>query len=245
VSSAERSVRVVAAPAALEGMEIQDHLVVVIDVLRACTAVAHALDAGARGVIPVETVEEATEIAGRLGRGSAVLAGERRSLRVDGFDLGNSPGEFVAARVAGKTVVLTTSNGTRAFARAAGARQCVAGAIVNRAAVARRALQFERTLVVCSGDAGGFSYEDFLGAGLLVDAMVRAGSGRLRLHDGARAALEVAARAADLPAVLRDTDHGRELEALGFGEDVARAAALDRFPRIPVLRDRSLVAEDP
>lgn len=237
--------RVLAGPAGLGELEIQDQLVVVIDVLRACTAVAHALDAGARGVIPVETVEEATELAGRLGRGSAVLAGERRSVRVDGFDLGNSPGEFVPARVAGKTVVLTTTNGTRAFVQAAKARECLAGAIVNRSAVARRARAFERVLVVCAGNAGGFSYEDFLAAGLLVDALLREAPGPLRLHDGARAALEVASRVADLPEALRGTDHGRELEALGFGEDLARAAALDRFDRVAALRDGSLVAERP
>jgi len=245
VTPAERSVRVLASPAGLGELDIQDHLVVVVDVLRACTAIAHALDAGARGVIPVETVEEATELAARLGRGSSVLAGERRSLRIDGFDLGNSPAEFVSARVAQKTVVLTTSNGTRAFARAAKAKECVAGAIVNRSAVVRRARGFERTAIVCAGDSGGFSYEDFLGAGLLVDAMVRDAAGPLRLHDGARAAREVAAGIPDLPEALRATDHGRELEALGFGEDLVRAASLDRFDRVPVLRDRSLTAEEP
>jgi 2-phosphosulfolactate phosphatase len=245
VTSAERSVRVLASPAGLDELEIQDHLVVVVDVLRACTAIAHALDAGARCVIPVETVEEATELAARLGRGSTILAGERRSLRIEGFDLGNSPGEFQAARVAQKTVVLTTSNGTRAFARAAKAKQCVAGAVVNRSAVARRAQAFERTAVVCAGDAGGFSYDDFLGAGLLVDAIVRDATGPVHLDDGARAAREVAAGVADLPRALRGTDHGRELEALGFGEDLARAADLDRFDRVPALRDGGLWAEEP
>jgi len=245
VTSAERSVRVLASPEGLGELDIRDHLVVVVDVLRACTAIAHALDAGARGVIPVETVEEATELAARLGRGSAVLAGERGSLRIDGFDLGNSPGEFVPARVAQKTVVLTTSNGTRTFARAAKAKQCVAGAIVNRGAVIRRARAFERTVIVCAGDSGGFSYEDFLGAGLLVDAMVRDASAPVHLHDGARAAREVAAGIADLHQALRGTDHGRELEALGFGEDLALAAALDRFDRVPALRDGSLTAEEP
>ncbi|HMB71418.1 MAG TPA: 2-phosphosulfolactate phosphatase [bacterium] len=245
MTSAERSVRVLASPAALDELEIQDHLVVVVDVLRACTAIAHALDAGARSVIPVETVEEATELAGRLGRSSAVLAGERRSLRIDGFDLGNSPGEFVPARVGQKTVVLTTSNGTRTFKRASKAKECVAGAIVNRSAVVRRAGRFERTTIVCAGDSGGFSYEDFLGAGLLVEAIVREASGPIRLHDGARAAREVAAGIADLPGALRGTDHGRELEALGFGEDLGLAASLDRFERVPALRDGGLTAEEP
>lgn len=246
MSRAERPVSVLASPDGLETAGIADGFVVVVDVLRACTAIAFALDAGARGVIPVESVEDASRLAAKLGRAAAVLAGERGSVRVEGFDLGNSPAEFVPARVAGRTVVLSTTNGTRAFARAAGAKECVAGALVNRAAVARRASGFESIVIACAGDPAGFSGEDFLAAGLIVDALLRESPAPLRLLDGARAALDLARReGSDLEAALAATDHGRDLQVKGFGGDLALAAQLDRFDRVPVLRDGCLVAEPP
>jgi 2-phosphosulfolactate phosphatase len=98
---------------------------------------------------------------------------------------------------------------------------------------------------VCSGQGGYFSFEDFLCAGLLVRAILGDGPPRYQLDDGARVALEIARTCgSDLGEELRRTDHGRRLVELGFEEDLRRAAELDRFPFVPVLRDGRLVAED-
>lgn len=242
MTGSKRSLRVLVSASGIEELGIEDQLVVIIDVLRACTVVSFALDAGARGVIPVETVEEASALAAKLGRDSVVLGGERRSVPVEGFDLGNSPVDYTREAIAGRTVILSTTNGTRAFARAASARECVAGAIVNRRAVARHAAGFDRILIVCSGQGGYFSFEDFLCAGLLIDAMLEEeGHGRA-LRDGARAALDLARRhRGPLAEVLAATDHGRDLAALGFAADLALAGDLDRFSAVPVLGDGRLL----
>jgi 2-phosphosulfolactate phosphatase len=239
------SLRVLITPAGLEDVDLEGRLVIVIDVLRACTTIAHALHAGARGVIPVETVEGASRLAASLGREDTVLGGERGSVRVEGFQLGNSPAEYDPAAVEGRTVVLSTTNGAGALARAAGARECVAAALVTRRAAARRALGFTRTLVVCAGRNGYFAFEDVLCAGLLIEEVLRLRGPDLRLDDGARAALDMSwRRRDDLLRAVRETDHGRALAELGFEEDLRAACALDRFDFVPALRDGRLVAED-
>src|SRR3954447_24007137 len=117
-------------PALVEPETLRDQTVVVVDVLRATTTIVHALAAGARAVVPCLEVEEARQRAANLPAGSAVLGGERQGLRIEGFDLGNSPTEYTPERVAGKTVVFTTTNGTRAMLHARGARRVVLGSLV-------------------------------------------------------------------------------------------------------------------
>lgn len=237
--------RVLVTPDGLDDLDLSDDLVIVVDVLRACTTIAHALESGARGVIPAETVEEATRMSAGLGRENTVLGGEREALRVEGFDLGNSPLEYTPETVGGRTVVLSTTNGAKSLARAASARQCVAGAFVTRAAVARRAAGFERVLIVCAGHGGYFSYEDFLCAGYLVDG-IRRGTPGVELRDGARAAWEAAQEPEpELIARLRGTDHGRVLGGLDRDADLRACARLDRLDFVPTLRDGLLVPEDP
>ena len=114
--------------------DVADRVVVVIDVLRAATTVAAALDAGARAVIPFETVDETASRAKAYARGEVQLAGERRMVKIDGFDLGNSPAEYTAASVDGRTILYTTTNGTMALAATHGARSCFFAAFVNVAA---------------------------------------------------------------------------------------------------------------
>jgi 2-phosphosulfolactate phosphatase len=243
VTGGSPAVEVVAGPHGLSGLQVGQRACAVIDVLRACTTIAHALDAGARAVVPVEKVDDAFRAFDRLGRDAAVLGGERSGLRVEGFGLGNSPAEYVPQAVAGRTVVLCTSNGSRALAALGGARECVAAAFVNLAACSARLAEHPRVMVVCAGSGARFSLEDFVCAGHLVREIRRLAPHHVP-DDGARAA-EAAAREAgdDLPAFLRSTDHGRRLSELGFGTDLDLAAARDRFRAVPVLRAGRLVAE--
>ena len=162
--------------------------VAVIDVLRATTTIAVALANGAAGVIAVAEPEDAIALGNRLGRERVLLCGERESLRIEGFDLDNSPASFSAHVVAGKTLVMTTTNGTRALRAVAAAASVRAAALVNRSAVADALAQEDGDVViVCAGEANGFALEDALGAGALVDALLMQ-IGTVELTDGARAA---------------------------------------------------------
>lgn len=236
-------VEVLPGPGLLADHPLDGRFCVVIDVLRACTTIAFALEAGARGVIPVATVEAAMRLGQSLGRDDTLLAGEVRSLRVEGFDLGNSPGEFRPEIVSGKTVVLCTTNGARSLASLVSARDCAAAAFVNLGACARRVAAAEHVTIVCAGSGASLSLEDFACAGGLVEA-IAAEAGGVVGDDGARTARDIWSRhGADLAGFLRETDHGRALEQLGFGADVAIAAQLDALASVPMLRDGRLVVE--
>src|SRR5476651_2144259 len=121
--------------------------VVVIDVLRATSSIVTALDNGAAGIVPVREADEAIVVMRRLGRERALLCGERESRLIAGFDLDNSPASYTRERVEGKTLVLTTTNGTRALVEAArGNGSVYCAALLNRAAIAEQ-------LAAAEGDA--------------------------------------------------------------------------------------------
>lgn len=216
-------------------------IAVVIDVLRASTTIATALFHGAVDVLPTVSLDEARTAAARLG---AVLGGERGGERVEGFDLGNSPAEYTAARVAGRTVVITTTNGTAALHAAAAARQVFVGAIVNRAAVAaaiRQAAAEGAAAVhlVCAGTDGLVSAEDMLAAGAILDAAAAPGDVLDAVAQEARGSFRRVAATGDAPAALvaefRRSPGGANLVALGMEADLPAAAAIDTLPVAPVL----------
>jgi 2-phosphosulfolactate phosphatase len=237
-------IHVLAAGHALADHADPDGVTLVVDVLRAGTTIACALHAGARGIIPVSTAEEAMRLGATLDRDSTLLCGERESLRIEGFDLGNSPAEMTPAVVEGKTIVLLTTNGAPALAAAGSRGPAIAASLVTLRASALRAASADRVVIACAGSGGLFSIEDFLCAGLLVEEILRESGAERRLDDGARLARDVArAHQGNLAAALRSCDHGRRLQGLGFDADLEIAADFDRFGFAPILRDGRIVAE--
>lgn len=244
MSEPDRTLEVLATPWGLSGSDCEDRFCVVIDVLRACTTIAYALDAGARAVIPVASVEEALRLSQSLDEDSTLICGEQRSIRVEGFDLGNSPAEITPLAVNDKTLVLSTTNGARALAKLGGAKECVAASFVNLSACARRAAAEDHITIVCAASGPSFALEDFACAGNLVAEIVKRAPEAHVLDDGARTALATyERREGSLREFLAATDHGRFLESLGFGEDLVLAAASDRFAVVPTLRGGRIVPE--
>jgi 2-phosphosulfolactate phosphatase len=151
---------------------------VVFDVLRATSTIITALAAGAEGILPVGEISEALDW--RRRRPEVLLAGERDGLRIGGeltggreFDLGNSPREFTAARVAGRFIVTTTTNGTRALRACAGAAEIVVGSFLNHSATARHlaSRRREKVCLVCAGTGELAALEDTLAAGALCERL--------------------------------------------------------------------------
>jgi 2-phosphosulfolactate phosphatase len=139
---------------------------VILDVLRASTMMVHALSAGCEAVIPCADIDEARQMAASLPPGTALLAGERQGLPIAGFDLGNSPRSCTPEICRGKTLVMTTTNGTRAVLACLEAERVLIGAFPNFAATAQRLHSDERRIhIVCAGTDGFISYEDSLLAG--------------------------------------------------------------------------------
>ena len=230
-------------------------IAVVIDVLRASTTIVTALAHGAAGVRPVLTVEAARALAAgfaSLSGSSVLLGGERGGLRIDGFDLGNSPLEYSRARVAGRRIVITTTNGTAAVDACTDASEVLIGAIVNRAAAAARARELavahgtSTIHLVCAGTDGEVTEEDRLAAGAILDAAGRLpGGSDDTLDASATAALEtfrgVLSAAADtgaasaITAAFAMSRGGRNLIELGMRADLPAAAAIDSLRVVPRL----------
>lgn len=238
---------VVFTPAGLTSGEVQGRVVFVVDVLRAGTTVCAALQQGARAVIPVAGTAEALQLAQTLGGNETVLAGERDCLRIEGFALGNSPAEMTAAAVGGKTIILTTTNGTGALLATAGADRVYIGGAVNLTAAAERLRQAwfssQPILIVCAGREQRFALDDAYTAGRLVKAVVGRRPPNDRLTDAAIAALDLARRYGDRwDRVLTASRSGRALATLGLERDIALAARVDAYPVLPCYADRRLTA---
>ena len=217
--------------------------VVVIDALRATTTVITALANGAKAVIPAATSEEAVRLASNLEKDGVLLAGERRSLRIEGFALGNSPREMTPAAVAGKTIVLATTNGTPALLAAQAGDPVLVGAPANFKALAERAraVLVERgdLVIVCAGREKQFALEDAYTAGRLIK-LVKKGLRRLGLNDAAHAALGVVDQFANWEEALAGAEAARQLADADLAEDVSFAAKADRFGLVPAYANRRI-----
>ena len=228
--------------------DVQGRVVLVIDVLRASTTVAVALANGAKAVIPFESSDEVVARAKQFERDDVLLAGERRMHAIPGFDLGNSPREYNAAAVAGKTVLLTTTNGTVALAGIQGARDVIVASYVNHSAVStmiRAAARGEADLtIVCAGRDRQFALEDAACAGRFTRALSRPSA--MRLNDAAQACSLIDRRYGDrLDRLFEDSEHGRALAEAGFVEDLIVCANVDSHPVIPIYHDRQITKLGP
>jgi 2-phosphosulfolactate phosphatase len=247
------AVEVLLTPVELGGLAARDlsqTTCVVFDVLRATSTMITALAHGAEAIVPVAEIRDALAL--RAQRPEVLLAGERegRRIRADqtggiDFDLGNSPREFTAAVVRARTIVMTTTNGTRALRACAHARRVLAGAFLNLGALAAhlRASPPERLLLVCSGTVDGAALEDTLAAGALCDLL---GDSQAvgQLADSAWIARSVyRAHAHDLLGAVGQARNGRRLLAMpDLAPDVPWCVQRDRFELVPVLTPRGVVA---
>lgn len=145
--------------------ELMDKVVVVIDVLRATTVITTALSNGSVEVIPALEIEDAI----KLKKNLELLGGERKGLKIEGFDLSNSPLEYTRERIGGKTIIMTTTNGTRAIHKSLSADLIIIGSVVNGRAAAERAVKENKDIViVCAGTHGKFSLDDYICAGKII-----------------------------------------------------------------------------
>jgi 2-phosphosulfolactate phosphatase len=223
---------------------VETKVCIVIDALRATTTLVVLFERGIEDVVVCGTLAEARRVGRQAGR---LLCGEVGSLPPPDFDYGNSPTEFAALDLAGRSAVLYTSNGTRALRRVASAHAVLAAALLNRRATAEAALAEASSgghdiAIVCSGRGHGryFSLEDAYAAGAVVESLLALGStgqARPRLWNDALAALRLyRSYRGRAIACFRQADHGRSLIDLGLGHDLEFCARADVSTAVPRLR---------
>jgi 2-phosphosulfolactate phosphatase len=234
---------VVFTPAWLTPSDLQGRTAFVIDVLRATTVMCAALHHGARAVIPVAAVDEAHRLAQTIGSDDVLLAGEQNCAPIPGFQLGNSPLEMTEAAVRGKTIILTTTNGTKALLACQSAAAVFPACAGNLSVAGERAREvLERhgeLMIVCAGREGAFSLDDAYCAGRLAVAALGGRKVRRGLNDAALASLDLVRRYGDnWDRPLSYSRGGRELVKLGFQDDVVDAGRVDAYPVLAHYHER-------
>lgn len=230
-------------PVGLNPAEVHGRTVFVVDILRATTVMCAALYHGAKALIPVASTEEALRLAQTIGKSEVLLAGERNCQRINGFHLGNSPLEMTEHAVKGKTIIVTTSNGTKALLACQGAGAVFPAAAANLSVAAERAREAvdagQRILIVCAGRSEAFALDDAYCAGRLVAATLGDRKARHGINDAALASLDLVRRYGDgWDRPLARSRGGRELVKQGFGADVRDAARLDAYPVLAQFHER-------
>ena len=219
-----------------------DATVVVIDVLRATTTIIEALANGARAIYPTSSTEDAVRLATSMGREDTLLCGERKGLKIEGFDLGNSPLEFTAGVVARKKLVMSTTNGTPALSIGGEGERLLTCAFTNLSAVARAVADAPHVVLLCAGRQHRFSLDDVLCAGHLVERIVRNAPGDHRLDDASQAARMLASAAEPSSDFLAGTIGGAMLVDIGLEDDLALCAEVDRHDIVAEVRDQVITA---
>ena len=225
---------------ALAERDMRGTACVVFDVLRATSTFATALHSGASAIIPACEIPEA--IAFKKKQPDVLLGGERGGLKIRAaqsgeidFDLGNSPREYTPEKVRSRTVVSTTTNGTRALRACAGAQTVLAAAFLNLGATAEflRANNFQEVLLVCAGTRDNPADEDIVAAGAMVEILFRDKTAD-KLSEPAKVCLRIFTQAkSELASNISNSENGRRLLAIPeLRDDVAFCLQRDIFPLV-------------
>ena len=230
---------------ALQKRDLSQAVCVVFDILRATTSMAVALANGAAAILPVNDIPDALALRAKFPE--ALMAGERHGLRIGPdltggveFDFGNSPREFTREKVAGRTLIMTTTNGTRALQACAAAKQVFIGSFPNLTATARAVLEAapQRLFLVCAGTYEEAAYEDTLAAGAMAD-LVWDHFGESAMADSVAIARTIwLAAKSDLAGAIRHSRNGRRLLAHpDLRGDVAVCLQRDMAPIVATMVD--------
>lgn len=227
-------INVLLSPLNAEEMYFTGRTTVVIDVLRATTVIATALNNGAKEIIPVGTIEFAMKISGDAFGGHRLLGGERNIKKIEGFNLGNSPLEYDKDIIEGKSIILFTSNGTKAIVKAKFSENLITCSYFNLNAVTNYLLSLNVDFdILCAGDNGRFSLEDTVCAGKLITEITKLKED-VQLTDSARSSVALnKSFGKSIIKMLTETEHGTKLKENGFDEDLNYCAKLSKSDVVP------------
>ncbi|OPJ63022.1 2-phosphosulfolactate phosphatase family protein [Clostridium oryzae] len=206
-------------------------VVIVIDMLRATSVITTAIKNGCKKVIPVLTINEALEIANR-DRKDSLLGGERKAEKIEGFDFSNSPLEYAEAAVKNKTLVMTTTNGTRAIKGCAGAENIFIACLLNASAVAKLLAKINRDVVIVNaGTNCNFSLDDFICSGYIITKLME--HQRVELTDIAFLAQHEYKQHEDIKSLVKYATHYGVIKRLGLEKDLEYCCTKDLTDVIP------------
>lgn len=232
-----KSIEICLIPELLFNHMIEDKIVVVIDILRATSCMTTALAHGVKSIIPVAELEECKALQNK----GMIAAAEREGKKVDGFDLDNSPFSYMKPELQGKTIAMTTSNGTLAITKVKQAKQVLAGSFLNKSSVTNHLMKEQQdVLLLCAGWKGKINLEDAFFAGAMLQDLV---SDFQFMNDScalARSAFHIGKN--NPKRFLQDSSHYQRLMLLGNELDIDFCLTTDKYDVLPVLQNGELVA---
>jgi len=239
--SDQKKIEVCFTPRSYELYKSDFKIVVVIDVLRATSAICAAIDSGVEKIIPVSTIPEAIE----YQKQGYLVGAEREGKIVEGFDFGNSPFSYMDEQLKGKTIVLSTTNGTMAINTAADSSTVVIGSLLNLDVLCAWLIeQNENTLILGSGWMNKFNLEDTVCAGAIADKLIE--SRLFKANEDSTVAAKFIYRSAkeNIFGYLKASSHRRRLRKLNLNEDVKFCLTPNTMNTIPILRNGEIVKLD-
>lgn len=200
--------------------KLENKIAVVIDMFRATSVIVTALNNGCSEVIPFLTIEETLEEAGKLSRDEYILGGERKAVKIEGFDLSNSPLEYAEEVVKDKKVLMTTTNGTRTLTKSNSAERVLIAAMINAQAVAEKLLEINKDVVIINaGTNGNFSMDDYICSGYIINEMLKKNS-KIELTDIAKTANMIYEGNSDIISYVKDATHYSVMKSLKLDDDI-------------------------
>lgn len=218
--------------------ELRNKTVVIIDVLRASSTIVTALMNGAKGIIPVEDMGEASKIAQNVDSDAYMLCGEKDGVKIEGYDLGNSPLEYTPETVKGKMLIFNTTNGTKAIKKSLGSSHIFIASFLNLSAMASAIEKLEKDIVlVCAGWKGRLAFEDILLAGNIIHKLSGGKFGE-DTRDGAKVAFGLYEKyGQNIASVIHHSNHAVRLKSLIDTEDIDYCCQVDFCDIVPQLSD--------
>ncbi len=215
-------------PKETTAMDLSDTVCIVLDIFRATTSIVTGLANGCKAIAPALSIEDARTLASQMG--PVLLAGERQSIKIEGYDLGNSPFEFCQDTVKDRSIVMTTTNGTIAIKATEGAYRTLIGSFVNAKAVCRQAKQYGKDIVIVC-------------AGLLVQLLTAEND--LIMTDSAQGALLMYTAAKEnLVAMAVKSRNGKRLYDIDRMNDVEYCLHADQFNIVPQYIEGKIVLDN-
>lgn len=224
-------------PELIHQFDVSDKCVVVIDVLRATSCMVAGLGSGVKSIKPVATVEECEA----LGQQGYVMAGERGGKKLEQFNIGNSPFDYMQDELKGRDIAATTTNGTRAIDLSKEAPEVLVGAFLNLTAIVEHLKNQDRDILLfCAGWKGLYNLEDSLFAGAVCDGIKKhaefssdAVTSAFYLYESMQG---------DLSYYISRSNHAARLSQFGIMKDIEYCSKVDEFEIVPKLVDGSLIA---
>ncbi|ALS15398.1 2-phosphosulfolactate phosphatase family protein [Clostridium butyricum] len=221
--------------------KLENKIAVVIDMFRATSVIVTALNNGCEEVIPFLTIEETLESSEELNREEYILGGERRAVKIDGFDLSNSPLEYTKEVVEDKKVLITTTNGTRTLTKSNSAKRIIIAAMINAKAVADKLLEInEDVVIINAGTNGNFSMDDYICSGYIINEMLKVDN-QIELTDISKTANMIYENNSDIISYVKEATHYSVMKSLELDNDIEYCIKKSIVNNIPEYKDGKIV----